>query len=240
MFAKFCTLMLLCAGVGADDAIARQPGPFPEGQKLKNPIETSEQSLKAGKQVYERLCITCHAKDGKGVEAMADTLPTVPSDLTDNEWKYGKTDGEIFTIVRDGTTTGMEPFGAKIREQRLWHLVNYLKSFNPESGIEAIEEEVMVNPIEANAESVRKGRYLYENHCSICHGDDGSGYTDYLEFLETAPADFRGKLKYGTSDADLFKVIRDGTEYDMEAFGETMTTEHIWHTVNYIRRFMKK
>jgi mono/diheme cytochrome c family protein len=30
-------------------------------------------------------------------------------------------------------------------------------------------------------------------------------------------------------------VIKDGTEYDMEAFGDRLSDERIWHVVNYVR-----
>ena len=35
-----------------------------------------------------------------------------PSNLSDADWKHGATDGEIFTVIRDGVkSTGMKPFG---------------------------------------------------------------------------------------------------------------------------------
>ena len=33
---------------------------------------------------------------------MGEELTPKPSNLTDADWKHGSTDGEIFTVIRDG------------------------------------------------------------------------------------------------------------------------------------------
>ena len=223
----------------AQDGV-REPGPFPPAQTLKNPFEFGEASARAGKRVYDRYCITCHASDGKGSKDMETELPIALPDFTDGQWKYGKTDGEIFTIVRDGTSLGMEPFKSSIDERSMWHIVNYLRSLGPKSDVAIAPDAVPENPVAANVDSVRRGRYLYDNYCSLCHGDDGSGYTDYLDFLSTAPADFReGKYRYGQRDGDLFNVIKNGTENDMESFKDRLKDDQIWDTINYLKRFAR-
>ena len=101
-------------------------------------------------------------------------------------------------------------------------------------------EAVPENPIEYNIDSLKRGRILYNNHCALCHAEDGSGFTDYLEFLPMPPADLTtGVFRYGSRDGDLFTIIRDGTENGMEAFNDKLPDDDIWHTVNYIRRFSR-
>ncbi len=230
--------------VWAADSDARPPGPHPESQALKNPMERNTASIQVGKQVYERMCVTCHGIDGKGVETPAAQLAAPPSDLTDGDWKYGGTDGEIFTIVRDGTKLGMEPFKDKIPDQRLWHVVNFLRDMEEKAkaGVaNASSEPVLTNPIEASAASIAKGQHLYRNYCHKCHGADGTGITEYLEFLVTAPADFtKNKLRYGNDDGTMFRIIRDGTPNDMEPFADRMTEDDMWDVVNYVKQFFPK
>lgn len=229
---------LTALSFGQEEAPAETAVPPKE---LKNPIPMSEASAKAGRQAYVRLCVTCHGLDGKGAKDMAERLAAPPSDLTDKTWKYGGTDGELFTIIRNGTDLGMEPFKEQLNEQRTWHVVNYLRTLAPDSKVELEAEEILENPIPYDAEAIRKGRYFYDNHCALCHAPDGTGYTDYLEFLSTPPADFTtGEFKFGGEDGQIFKVIKEGTgSKDMTAFGDRLSDEDIWNVVHYVKRFSR-
>lgn len=207
---------------------------------LENPFPMSEASARAGKQVYDRLCVTCHAMDGKGVADMAQHLGAPPSDLTDGHWSCCETDEDIFNLIRRGTQTGMEGYADRINETRTWHVINYLRSLSGNTEISIEADEVPENPIPYGTESIRRGRILYENYCALCHAIDGTGYTDYLDFLSTPPADFTtGEFRYGDRDGDIFEIIRDGTSRDMESFKDRLKDDDMWHMVNYIRRFSR-
>ena len=59
--------------------------------------------IAAGKQLYDKQCASCHGDTGKGDGKMAArTLNPKPANLADADWKHGSTDGEIFTLIRDG------------------------------------------------------------------------------------------------------------------------------------------
>ena len=235
-------LVVGCLGgafVFADD-IVRQPGPHPPSQALENPAEMNEATARQGRRVYVRFCVSCHGLDGKGKTDMAVDLPVPLPDFTVGKWKYGGTDGEIFSLVRGGTPNGMESYKERFNEQRTWQLVNYIRTLAPKAELKLELEEVPENPVEYNIESIKRGRILYDNHCALCHGEDGSGYTDYLEFLPVPPADLTtGVFRYGSRDGDLFQIIRDGTENGMEAFDGQLSENDMWYTVNYIRRFSR-
>jgi mono/diheme cytochrome c family protein len=104
----------------------------PAAAKLTNPVAADAPSIAAGKALYEKHCAECHGDTGKGDGMMGEDMDPKPPDLTDAEWKHGSTDGEIFTVVRDGVKgTGMKTFGKKLTPHQIWDLVNYLRSIGP-------------------------------------------------------------------------------------------------------------
>ena len=55
---------------------------------------------------------------------------THPSYLTDAKWDRGSTDGEIFTVIKEGAGPkfDMKGFKSKMTDQEIWNVVNYLHS----------------------------------------------------------------------------------------------------------------
>jgi mono/diheme cytochrome c family protein len=101
----------------------------PEAAKLKNPIAASPVSIAAGKAAFTKNCRFCHGNDAKGNGPMAPQ-GTHPSDLTDATWDRGSTDGEIFTVIRDGAGPkfDMKGYKGKMTDTEIWNIVNYLRS----------------------------------------------------------------------------------------------------------------
>lgn len=109
---------------------AQEPRRNPEAQKLKNPEPKNDESIEAGKKLYQRHCASCHGPQGKGDGGMALSGGT-PSDLTDETWDYGSTDGEIFVSIRDGVSADMLAYKDKLNEKQIWQIVHYLRSLGP-------------------------------------------------------------------------------------------------------------
>jgi cbb3-type cytochrome c oxidase subunit III len=101
---------------------------------LKNPVKATPESIAAGKAVYDKQCASCHGETGKGDGKMAASITTgpKPSDLSDATWKHGSTDGEIFTVIKDGAKgTGMRAFGSRMKPEDIWNVVNYVRTLGP-------------------------------------------------------------------------------------------------------------
>ncbi len=104
----------------------------PEAARLQNPVAADAASIAAGKKVFAARCSDCHGDTGVGDGMDGEGMDPPPANLTDATWKHGSTDGEIFTVIRNGVKgTGMKPFGSKLTTTEIWNLVNYIRSIGP-------------------------------------------------------------------------------------------------------------
>ncbi|MBT3314333.1 MAG: cytochrome c [Anaerolineae bacterium] len=93
------------------------------------------------------------------------------------------------------------------------------------------------SPVEADAESIERGKEIYRINCAECHGDGGMGDGQTGEQLNTPPA-FIAHTSQMMSDGYLFwRVNEGGTDIDtgMPAFKEKLEEEEIWDAINYVR-----
>jgi len=122
----------LAAGVGQVKVSPTAPrrGGNPEARAIKNPVASTPESEAAGKRVYSRLCVRCHGPLGKGDGGGAGAGGQ-PSDLTDSAWDFGSSDGEIFSVIRDGTSADMEGYAEQISDADIWNLVIYIRRIGP-------------------------------------------------------------------------------------------------------------
>jgi cbb3-type cytochrome c oxidase subunit III len=118
---------------------AQEPRRNPEAQKLKNPEPQNAESVEAGKTLYQRHCAACHGPNGKGDGGLA-LSGGEPSDLTDDVWDHGSTDGEIFVVIRDGVSADMLAYKDKLTEKQIWQVVNYIRSIGPKQSKESGEK----------------------------------------------------------------------------------------------------
>ena len=122
-------LVLSFIAFGAALAVAQNPGGSPEGKKMKNPVASSPDSIKAGQAAFQKNCRFCHGADAKGNGPMAPE-GTHPSNLTDDKWDRGSTDGEIFLVIQNGAGPkfDMKGYKSKMTDNDIWNVVNYLRS----------------------------------------------------------------------------------------------------------------
>lgn len=131
------TLISSAAFVTAAQGTARtstspRRGGNPEAAKIANPVESTPESMAAGRRTYARLCIRCHGPEGKGDGGGAGAGGQ-PADFTDAASDFGSTPGEIFTVIRDGTSADMEGYSERLADTEIWNLVNFLRSLGSET-----------------------------------------------------------------------------------------------------------
>jgi mono/diheme cytochrome c family protein len=124
---KIFVVACLTLDVGAQSGRAST-----DPKNLKNPVPSTPASIAAGKATFQKYCRFCHGADAKGNGPMAPE-GSHPPDLTDDKWDHGSTDGEIFTVIRDGAGSGsaMKGFNSKLTTQEMWQVVDYLRSIGP-------------------------------------------------------------------------------------------------------------
>jgi len=96
-------------------------------KKLKNPLKSGDETINAGRQIFNKQCAACHGEDGKAKTDIAAAMKKKPTDLTAKEMR-GITDGEIYWVVTNGITkNGMPAFKTKVNIQDRWKLALYVK-----------------------------------------------------------------------------------------------------------------
>jgi len=99
------------------------------------------------------------------------------------------------------------------------------------------EGQALANPVEATPESIARGRQRYVFDCRQCHGNTGRGDGD-MAHAGGVPSSFTDDVwQHGSTDGEIFLVIRDGVTADMLGYSDRLSDEDIWHLVNYIRTF---
>jgi mono/diheme cytochrome c family protein len=99
----------------------------PEAAAKQNPVKPTEESLAKAKKLYGIDCAMCHGDKGDGKGEMASDIKNV-TDFTNAESLKGRTDGELFYVIRHGK--GDMPLeGVRAKDDDIWNLVNYVRAF---------------------------------------------------------------------------------------------------------------
>jgi mono/diheme cytochrome c family protein len=104
------------------------------------------------------------------------------------------------------------------------------------------EAAKIANPVASTPESIAAGEAVYKRRCSGCHGLDAKGGPPKEEFLKPAPNLIDDKYDHGSSDGEMFYVIKNGVppELVMDGWGGRISDTDIWNIVNYLRAQAKK
>lgn len=88
-----------------------------EDANLVNPFPADDASLTRGEELYKKSCIDCHGEEGRGDGLAAKNLDPQPVDF--------RADNIIANGIDDSAMMAWGFFD----EERRWHLVNYIRSF---------------------------------------------------------------------------------------------------------------
>jgi mono/diheme cytochrome c family protein len=127
------------------------PSPAPYTVPVKdarqpNPVKPTAESIARGKKLYGYDCAMCHGKDGYGKGDVATDLKLKIEDFSNPAALKGLTDGELFYIIKNGKGQ-MPPEGDRVKPERIWDMVNYIRTF---AGEKSGAEKTSAPPEEPN------------------------------------------------------------------------------------------
>lgn len=228
--------------------------PATESEKL----EPSPTVVKQGKRLYERRCVFCHGTKGKGDGPVSRGIFPRPRDFTLGIFKISSTpsgslpaDEDLFETFRRGMPGTMMPSFSNLKEQQLWSLVYYVKSFYTDA--DAPSPEPFPIPEDEplpTAGSIARGRDLYlEAGCGSCHGlwgrGDGPSAGDMVDDwgypIRVADLNQPKLLRGGHSARELYRSIATGVGgTPMPSYGDILTPRQLWDLVNYLASQMSE
>jgi cytochrome c-L len=87
----------------------------------EDPYKGDAKALAAGKELYETNCQACHMPDGSGRIG-----PSLIGDT--HHYPRFTTDKGIFEIIYGGGTGAMQPFGKRLTQDEILHVIAYVRS----------------------------------------------------------------------------------------------------------------
>ena len=92
------------------------------------------------------------------------------------------------------------------------------------------------NTVPSTPKSIADGANAYNRSCASCHGRTGAGDGPAAKQLNPPPSNLvDSEWKHGTSDGEIFAVIRNGIpKTAMKGFASKMTEHEIWDVINYV------
>ena len=93
---------------------------------LENPVPATAESIADGAALFTRRCAACHGADAAGGPP---TFTPTASNLIDDVWDQGSTDGEIFWVIKNGIPPDllMAPWGDRLSDTDIWNVVNFVR-----------------------------------------------------------------------------------------------------------------
>lgn len=123
-------LALLLGGVYV---FGNNPAPQQDNY-LVNPIPPNADSVAIGEALYVQNCLPCHGATGLGDGPVGLTLNPPPADLTVHTAPGVHPDGRLYDWITNGFENSVMPaFRSQLTDEERWHLVNYIRTFSPES-----------------------------------------------------------------------------------------------------------
>ena len=111
------------------------------GERKENPVKPTPEGLAAAKKVFGYDCAMCHGEQGDGKGDLVASM-----DLKGmKDWREagalaGLSDSDLFDIIAKGKGK-MVGEGDRVPPEKIWSLVNYVKSFAKKDGVEKASGE---------------------------------------------------------------------------------------------------
>ena len=95
------------------------------GAELKNPIERTDEVVAEGKQIFEKMCMHCHGKEGKGDGQLIGTGKFPPPPSYSGPLKE-LVEGKMFHSITYGKNL-MGAHASQITKEDRWKVIHYIQ-----------------------------------------------------------------------------------------------------------------
>lgn len=181
-------------------------------------------------KLYHKQCATCHGDNGDGRGRAVASLNPPPTDFTSLQAKKISKQ-KMYASIRDGVQgSSMVAYGRRLDEATINALVEF------------IQTRFMGKPLTASA-AHQGGRAIYEQHCAVCHGDNGSSAVWAKNGLNPPPRDFTSQVAQQELSRErmLLSVTHGRPGTAMMPFSSRLSEQEIESVVDFIRHnFMQK
>ncbi|MCO8276055.1 cytochrome c [Actinoplanes sp. TRM 88003] len=188
---------------------------FAPGAFADEPRQLSATALE-GKQLYDNSCISCHGRDGQGVDDRGPSLIGVGSASV--EFQVGT--GRMPMVRQEAQAEQKKPLFDKNQTKQLGQYIQEL------GGGPQVPEGELVENLDENAEALARGGELFRVNCTSCHGFGGGGGA--LSSGKFAPS-----LSASTPE-EIYAAMLSGPQ-NMPVFGDNqLTPEEKREIITYI------
>jgi len=219
--------------------------------------DVSVPSIENGEKVYSQNCSVCHGKKGAGDGPGAKISSPFPRNFIKGHIKlrstpFGKipTDKDLFEVITNGSKGTTMPSWKHLSENDRHSLVLYLKSLSKKFAKfikkgKTHKIVVIPDPPKFTLASLERGKELFIQNCSACHGikgrSDGASTKKIVNIATDAiwPRNLSKPWKFRRGDQrkQIFKTLRTGLSLTaMPRFSPRIfKDEQIWDLVNYVQ-----
>ena len=197
-------------------------------QALANPAPAYE-----GRRLFVSYCQLCHGTEGEGDGPLAKAMGISPADL--NTTVRVRSDTILKKII---TGEGRQTITGRDRHNLLSEAMPEWGNVFDDSQVEALiaflrvlstsEHELIGNP--------EIGYKLYQQYCTVCHGEYGEGDGIMTQMIDIEPADHSNPIEINRiSNRALMGAIQNGKGQYMPAWSDVLSRQEIEALVGYIR-----
>ena len=100
-------------------------------REASNPIKRTPAAIKSGKLLFEKNCMICHGKEGRGNGDAAKNLSPKPTNIARFAKMGMALDGYLLWTISEGgekIKTAMPAFKDSLKEMEIWQIVLYLRT----------------------------------------------------------------------------------------------------------------
>jgi mono/diheme cytochrome c family protein len=99
----------------------------PIAADTKNPVKPTPESQAKAKKMYTYDCAMCHNDNGDGKSDLAKDMSLTMSDLTDPKTLGGKSDADLYNLIKDGKGKMPPEDASRAKPDAIWNLVLYVR-----------------------------------------------------------------------------------------------------------------